>query len=303
MIDILKYVSDLHLEINRNATALIEGEHVNVAVPPFLKGKKNEALVIDGDTIPTIFLQKKRTDKQSRQMQELFGLLCEQISGFGLIFFIMGNHESYHGYHTLSATFMRKYMYDVLGLDPKQFIVLDNDVYPLSEHTLLVGSTLWTDMRRDHPDAHQLVGRGMNDFRLIRNEMLPGWDDDKPSNIFSTYRAAEEHRKSREFIQRVANENSDKRIIVATHHAPSYQSNGRAYQNSLIIDGYCSDMEDFILMHQNISDWIHGHTHVNVEYKIGYTRVTSNMRGYCAHDESAERFTEKQFKEKYIEVT
>ena len=26
--------------------------------------------------------------------------------------------------------------------------------------------------------------------------------------------------------------------------------------------------------------WIHGHTHFNVDYKIGQTRVVTNQRGY-----------------------
>ena len=26
--------------------------------------------------------------------------------------------------------------------------------------------------------------------------------------------------------------------------------------------------------------WIHGHTHFNVDYKIGQTRVITNQRGY-----------------------
>jgi hypothetical protein len=26
--------------------------------------------------------------------------------------------------------------------------------------------------------------------------------------------------------------------------------------------------------------WIHGHTHYNVDYKIGVTRIYSNQRGY-----------------------
>lgn len=29
--------------------------------------------------------------------------------------------------------------------------------------------------------------------------------------------------------------------------------------------------------------WVHGHTHYNVDYKLGATRIVSNQRGYPAH--------------------
>jgi hypothetical protein len=306
MIDTLRYVSDIHLEINRDAAVTIdtpEGEaRVNVAVPPFIVGSPNEALIVDGDLIPAIFLQARRKDKQSVQMQELFIRFIEQVKNFGLIFFVMGNHEAYHGYVNESAKFFRTYMYDVLKLDPKQFIVLDDEAYELSENVVLIGSTLWTDMRKDHPDAHQFVGNGMNDFKLCKINMLEGWDDDGHANLFTTRHAMEKHRVAKNFIGATAEANSHKRIIVVTHHAPSYQSNGRYHRGSLIMDGYCSDMEPFILDHPNITDWVHGHTHVNVDYLIGTTHVTSNMRGYVGHDASADAFTEEQFKSKFIKV-
>jgi hypothetical protein len=296
------YMSDLHFEINRNAAITVAQERINVTVPPFIVGTPGDALIVDGDTIPAIFLQARRTDKQSLQMQGYFAKFVDQVKDFDFVIFTMGNHEAYHGYVNLSATFFRTYMYDVLKLDPKKYIVLDNDVYQVNDKTLIVGSTLWTDMRRDNPEAHNIVGGGMNDFRLCKLDMLEGWDDEKQENYFTTRHAYAKHHTAKDFIAKVCEDNLDKRIIVVTHHAPSYQSNGREHRGSNIIDGYCSDMEDFILAHPNITDWVHGHTHVNVEYKIGETRVTSNMRGYVDIDLSAALFNEKQFMEKFIEV-
>lgn len=280
----LRYASDVHLEIN--------AAH---AVPHFIQGVEDEMMVFAGDTTVTTALRKRANDAGSRKHKGKFKALLEQITGFDKVFFLMGNHEHYRGHFQDSAAIMREFIYEDAGMPEDKFFVLDNDAHDLNESTILVGATLWTDMRRDNPDAHWLVGRGMNDFRLIT------YGDFMDQSTFTTYHAVEEHRMALAFIKKVAVENRDKRIIVATHHAPSYQSNGRAYNDSMIIDGYCSDLEDFILDHPNISDWIHGHTHVNVEYKIGQCRITSNMRGYVGYDHNT-NFTADQFLEKFIEV-
>lgn len=220
----------------------------------------------------------------------------DQVSDFDQVFFIMGNHEHYHGHLQSSAMILREFIKSH-GFDSDKYVVLDNDVVRLRDDTLLVGATLWTDMRRDNPQSHLYVGRGMNDFRLIQ---YGDRDEVGMAPIFTTYHALEEHRKSLTFIESVVGSNLDKRIIMATHHAPSYQSNGRAYNGSEIVDGYCSDLEQFIIDHPNITDWVHGHTHVNVEYEIGQCRITSNMRGYVAYDFGT-NFTGEQFDNKFIE--
>ena len=213
-----------------------------------------------------------------------------QVSGFDRVYFLMGNHEHYRGHYQSSPGILRQFIVDN-GFDPSKYVVLDNDSVALDDKTILVGSTLWTDMNWN-------VGRGMNDFRLIEYGPL---DDVGMARTFTTEDAMAEHKKALAFITEVVEANPDKRIVVATHHTPSYQSNGRAYNDSTIIDGYCSNLEDFILDHPNITDWIHGHTHVNVEYMIGQCRITSNMRGYVAYDFST-NFTKDKFLEKCIEI-
>jgi hypothetical protein len=44
--------------------------------------------------------------------------------------------------------------------------------------------------------------------------------------------------------------------------------------------GYASDLSEFVLDHENIKVWVHGHMHDPVDYVIGGTRVVSNPRGY-----------------------
>jgi hypothetical protein len=51
--------------------------------------------------------------------------------------------------------------------------------------------------------------------------------------------------------------------------------------------GYCSAMDEFVLDHENIRVWLHGHMHDPVDYMIGNTRVLSNPRGYIGHEDTS----------------
>ena len=55
--------------------------------------------------------------------------------------------------------------------------------------------------------------------------------------------------------------------------------------------GYASDLSDFILDEcQNVTHWIHGHTHTMRDYYVGETNVVSNPRGYVGHDSHLTNF-------------
>jgi UDP-2,3-diacylglucosamine pyrophosphatase LpxH len=63
----------------------------------------------------------------------------------------------------------------------------------------------------------------------------------------------------------------------------------------IINAAFASDLE-LLIRASRVSLWIHGHTHHNVDYKIGATRIYSNQRGYP--DERLARFES----EKIIEI-
>jgi hypothetical protein len=73
----------------------------------------------------------------------------------------------------------------------------------------------------------------------------------------------------------------DKPVVVITHMAPSFMSVNEKYLHDTVTNGgYASDMSEFILDHDNIKVWVHGHMHNPVDYMIGDTRVLANPRGY-----------------------
>ena len=69
------------------------------------------------------------------------------------------------------------------------------------------------------------------------------------------------------------------RTIVVTHHAPSPRSEAPYHANSSLNPAFASNL-DSLIEQSGVPLWIHGHTHYNVDYVIGLTRVLTNQRGY-----------------------
>jgi len=69
------------------------------------------------------------------------------------------------------------------------------------------------------------------------------------------------------------------RTIVVTHHAPSSRSIPPQNVGDTLSAAFASDL-DLMIQASRVPLWIHGHTHYNVDYQIGMTRIYSNQRGY-----------------------
>lgn len=55
------------------------------------------------------------------------------------------------------------------------------------------------------------------------------------------------------------------------------------YKGGYLSAAFVSSLDDFIKS-SNINLWIHGHTHHNVDYVLGNTRIIANQRGYAGYD-------------------
>jgi len=69
---------------------------------------------------------------------------------------------------------------------------------------------------------------------------------------------------------------------VVTHHAPSIRSlayGAHATRDNPLAPAYASDLEG-VMGGGTVPLWIHGHTHLPIDYDVGGTRVLSNPRGY-----------------------
>jgi predicted phosphodiesterase len=138
-----------------------------------------------------------------------------------------------------------------------------------------LGCTLWTDFdvfgERVRCMAEAQVT--MNDFRLIR--VLPQYRRFHPND------AAAMHERSLRWLMAALDEPFAGTTVIVTHHAPSLRSCNPAYRSHPVTAAYVSDLE--WMLDGRAALWVHGHTHLCVDYEIGGTRVVANQRGY-PHD-------------------
>ena len=71
------------------------------------------------------------------------------------------------------------------------------------------------------------------------------------------------------------------KVIVMTHHAPSYQSVAGQYRGDLLNAAYANRLDALV---EKVDLWVHGHTHHSFDYRIGKGRVVCNPRGYYPRD-------------------
>jgi hypothetical protein len=87
------------------------------------------------------------------------------------------------------------------------------------------------------------------------------------------------HSESVAWLRRALAKCDRARTVVVTHHAPSALSETPYHANSPLKAAFASDL-DSLVGQSGVPLWIHGHTHYNVDYVIGSTRVMTNQRGY-----------------------
>jgi hypothetical protein len=107
----------------------------------------------------------------------------------------------------------------------------------------------------------------------------------------------ERHDKTKRYLKHVL-DNTEGKIVVVGHHAPTALSLHERYVRDTIMNGaFYSDMSEFILDHPQIVLWTHGHMHDPWDYMIGDTRVVCNPRGYTGQERRA-----TEFKLQYLQV-
>ena len=263
-------VSDVHLEFG----------------DLFIKNDQNaDVLIIAGDLLivndlhdhpepATPYTPEMVRTLGSRQLkaQEYRAFLKRASSEFPHVIVIAGNHEFYHGRWVSNLQTMRQ---ECAKFNNVYFF---EDDHRIINDCVFVGATLWTDMDRGNPSTLYAIAGVMNDYTVIRHDGL-GFTKLKP------YHTAQRHRDSLEYFKKTLAEHPDKKCVVVSHHAPSHLSIHENYANNRIQNfAYYSDLSEFILDHEQIKLWCHGHTHTAFDYKIGNTRVVCHPRGYVGYE-------------------
>ncbi len=197
---------------------------------------------------------------------------------FRKIFYVMGNHEFYNT-SLLDGKKLIRDKINILNNDNNNIILLDNETYFLEEeNTVIIGSTLWSDLSYSESlDVHDInnisyAKRYLNDFNYINN--------------FSPDDYQKEFEKSKLFIQSEINNNKNKnrKIILLTHHMPSFKLIDKKYKNMPMNRCFASKLDD--LFDESINCWIYGHTHTPNNIILNNVRFVCNSIGYIGENES-----------------
>ena len=269
-----------------------------------------DVLILSGD----IFVAKDIVDtelgflKQTMAGERYIAFIQRCCERFPNVVYVMGNHEHYHGDFAKTAKIIR----DTFG-DLDNFHFLDTE-WKIINGVLFFGGTLWTDMNKEDPLTMYHIRSLMNDYNIVKNSnkmisfktYLPDPENPRQEKMVFKERASElspvdtveEHYRFRSNLTDALSGHPGLSTVVVGHHAPSKQSTHPRYASDVIMNGaYSSNLEQFILDHNQIKLWTHGHTHEPFDYMIGDTRIVCNPRGYVRHEQRA-----NDFELKYVEI-
>lgn len=286
--------SDIHLEFG----GFVDNHEI------YTNPDQADVLVLSGDIYTAAEAKRPKGEKYFYQFLER----CSK--AYGHVIYILGNHEHYNG--------DIKYTSGILRLIAEHFdnVHLLDDECVTIDGVLFVGGTMWTDMNSEDPLTLYHMRKAMNDFRIVKNSnrsvyrTVPIYEynedgtlkkDEQGYNVpvgckkkeepglFSPEDSVELHKQFKEYLRSVVEGNE--RVVVCTHHTPSFQSCHDYYKHDQIMNGaYHSHLDFFIENHPQIKLWVHGHTHHRFDYMIGDTRIVCNPRGYIRHEAIANTF-------------
>lgn len=265
----INVISDLHLEFD---DLVLPGGDVLILSGDVCEAKNVKLDQYEKNAVQFTF-ERKRSDRYIR-------FFVEECAKYRHVIYVMGNHEHYH------FTYDKTYQHLKNCLPPNVYL-LENETKEIDD-IVFIGATLWTDCNKGDPITLLTLKDGMNEYRCVKKH---------PENSHNFYGkltpeyTAWVHKNSKKYIGEQLKIHTDRKCVVVTHHAPSSLSIGHNFKSDTLMNGgYCSNLEDFILDHNNIKVWTHGHTHDLFDYNIGDTRIICNPRGYKYYEQRAEQF-------------
>lgn len=173
------------------------------------------------------------------------------------VIYVAGNHEFYGSKLDQARTRLRNKLEDLSHVH-----FLDAESIEI-DGVLFIGATLWTQL---NPVTEQIVKAGMEwDFSKIKDLTIGRWN-----RMFQ---------RDYGYIKHVLSETRGQKVVVVTHHSPSFQSCSDKWRGHPLNVGFHSSLEELIMDYEPLV-WIHGHTHDPFDYYIRGTRIVCNPRGY-----------------------
>lgn len=270
----IQYCSDLHLEF---AGVTLPGGEVLVLAGDIAESRK----VVRHKRAWEELTSEEQADPKYVELYRCWTFFLFETAKYERVFMVAGNHEHYHGRYDLTHDELRSVL-------PANVTLMENSVVEYGD-VVFVGSTLWTNANNMDQLTLYTLKYNMNDYRTIKthNKSADIYHKLTPETTVAT------HVKTVNYLRETLSKYADKRVVVITHHAPSFMSITEQYRGPgdfHMNGGYASDLSEFILDHPQIKVHIHGHTHSNFSYDIGTTRVLCHPRGYKGHEQIAENY-------------
>lgn len=183
---------------------------------------------------------------------------------YNQVIVIPGNHEFYKGFDI--DTLHNGWEFQIR----QNVCCYYNTVIKLG-NTDLIATTLWAQIRLE--DAFRTEA-AITDFKRIRHG----------ESILDWVRFNEEHFRCFQFLNESVKGSKAQNIIVASHHVPSYELNAPEFKGSELNGAFTVELGDYIAA-SPIDFWIYGHSHRNINRKIGSTQCVSNQLGYVFANE------------------
>lgn len=177
-------------------------------------------------------------------------VLCEALMPRKLVY-VLGNHEGYGGTWQSACDEAHR-----LHEEMENLVFLERSVAFVGQQRF-VGCTLWYP----HSGEVEPLDDAMMDFSEVKDirEFLPVVAPASAQFLCDTVRASD---------------------IVITHHLPHPKSIAPKYARSRINGYFLHDVAPLV-EERGAALWIHGHTHVSCDYRMGATRVLCNPFGYA----------------------
>jgi UDP-2,3-diacylglucosamine pyrophosphatase LpxH len=186
---------------------------------------------------------------------------------FDHVLYVLGNHEYYFKESPVSNTAsavhscsMDSVLFNFKRLlkDPKNglanVILLDRKIVRING-IHFAGATLWTDV---------------SDLKKIPDYVRLG---------ITKENYLDRHRRDLKWISRVCNKFKNTALVLITHHCPSKSFLPRNNFTMKNASMYATDLIDKFSENKNVSFWIFGHTHHNIDVTKNSTRYVTNQVG------------------------
>lgn len=246
-----------------------------------------DVLILSGDVCESRTLRRHKYDPinlsdthgTSKRLDRAARFFQEECAKYKDVIYVMGNHEHYHSQ-------FHKTWHELHAEVPDNVHVLEQE-HVIINDVLFMGATLWTDMNKGDPLTLHATKSMMSDYQAITFK-------DPVHNVYRKLDpkdTARVHRETMAWFKFMCEEHRDKKIVVVTHHAPTFQSVNEHYKHDTLMNGaYASDLSEFILNQENILFWTHGHMHDPCDYMVGQCRVICNPRGYVGYETRVNHF-------------